>query len=365
MSGKLIILLLFISYSLFSQKSDETSSFLDVNYFYGTILRHNKDISHLVKGHPEGLILSYNLKTFGDKQWQQAYNYPDWGFSFLYQNPHNSILGENYGIHGHYNFYFLKRNLLFRVGSGLTYNTNPFDLDTNFKNNAYGSHILNSTYFLINYNKQNIFKGFGLQAGLTLIHYSNANVRVPNSSTNTVSFNIGMQYDLDQKGSPTLFEEYTYEKYSEPIKLNFMVRGGINESDYIGLGQQPFLVVSTYADKRLSYLSSIQFGAEVFFAKFLKKQIEYIAAAFPGSETTGDEDSTRVGVFVGHELHLNKLGIVTQLGYYAYYPYEFEGRVYIRAGLNYYFYKNIFGSVTLKSHGAKAEAVEFGLGIRI
>ena len=89
MSGKLIILLFFISCSLFSQKSDETSSFLDVNYFYGTILRHNKDISHLVKGHPEGLILSYNRKTFGDKRWQQAYNHPDWGFSFLYQNPHN------------------------------------------------------------------------------------------------------------------------------------------------------------------------------------------------------------------------------------------------------------------------------------
>jgi hypothetical protein len=180
-----------------------------------------------------------------------------------------------------------------------------------------------------------------------------------------VSFNIGMQYELDLKESPRLFKKNIYESYSEPLKFNLMFRWGINESDYIGLGQQPFLVVSTYLDKRVSYLSSIQFGAEVFFADFLKRQIEYVAAAFPINGTTGDEDSTRVGVFVGHELHLNKLGIVTQLGYYAYYPYEFEGRVYIRAGLNYYFHKNIFCSVTLKSHGAKVEAVEFGLGIRI
>jgi hypothetical protein len=174
-----------------------------------------------------------------------------------------------------------------------------------------------------------------------------------------------MQYELDQKESQTLFKKNTYEKYSEPIKFNFMLRGGVNESDYIGLGQQPFWVVSSYLDKRLSYLSSIQFGAEVFFAKFLEKQIEYIAVSFPNVGVTGDEDSTRAGIFIGHELHLNKLGILTQLGYYAYYPYEFEGRMYIRAGLNYYFYKNIFGSLTLKSHGAKAEAVEFGLGIRI
>ena len=353
------------SVALFSQENKETSHFVDVNYFYGTILRHNKDISHLVKNHPDGLIISYNRRTFGNSRWQQVYNYPDWGFSFLYQNPHNSILGENYGLHGHYNFYFLKRNLLFRVGSGITYNTNPFDLDTNFKNNAYGSHLINSTYFLINYQKKNIFKGFGLQAGITLVHYSNANVKAPNSSTNTVAFNIGAQYELDKVETSNLFKKDTFEKYSEPIKFNLMFRSGVNESDFIGLGQQPFLVVSTYLDKRWSYLSSVQFGAEAFFAQFLSKEIEYISVAFPDNGVAGDEDNTRVGVFVGHELHLNKLGIVTQIGYYAYYPYDFEGRMYIRAGLNYYFHKNIFGSITLKSHGAKAEAVEFGLGIRI
>ena len=365
MSQKLILILLLISATLFSQENKEPSHFVDVNYIYGTILRHNKNISHLIKNHPDGLLISYNRRTFGDSRWQQVYNYPDWGFSFLYQNPHNSILGENYGLHGHYNFYFFKRNLLFRAGSGITYNTNPFDLDTNFKNNAYGSQILNSTYFLINYQKKDIFKGFGLQAGITLIHYSNANVRAPNSSTNTVAVNIGAQYMLDKFEKSKMFKRDTFEKYSEPIKFNLMLRSGVNESDFIGLGKQPFIVVSTYLDKRLSYLSSLQFGAEAFFAQFLREEIEYVAAAFPNNGVLGDEDNTRVGVFVGHELHLNKLGFVTQLGYYAYYPYQFETRMYIRVGLNYYFHKNIFGSITLKSHRAKAEAVEFGLGIRI
>jgi hypothetical protein len=57
--------------------------------------------------------------------------------------------------------------------------------------------------------------------------------------------------------------------------------------------------------------------------------------------------------------------LLTQVGYYAYYPYKFEGRVYLRLGLKYYFTKNIFGAITLKTHAAKAEAVEFGVGIRI
>ena len=39
--------------------------------------------------------------------------------------------------------------------------------------------------------------------------------------------------------------------------------------------------------------------------------------------------------------------------------------MYFRVGLKYYVYKNLFAALTLKSHGAKAEAVEFGIGIRL
>ena len=96
----------------------------------------------------------------------------------------------------------------------------------------------------------------------------------------------------------------------------------------------------------------------------MKDQIEYESIALKQYNTQGDEDWKRVGVFAGHELRLNKNAFVTQLGYYAYYDYDFEGRVYFRGGLKRYFTPKIFGAVTLKSHGAKAEAVEFGIGIR-
>ena len=43
-----------------------------------------------------------------------------------------------------------------------------------------------------------------------------------------------------------------------------------------------------------------------------------------------------------------------------YYPFDFEGRTYVRVGLKRYFYNKYFAIITLKSHWAKAEAVEFG-----
>ena len=79
----------------------------------------------------------------------------------------------------------------------------------------------------------------------------------------------------------------------------------------------------------------------------------------------GNEDYRRIGIFAGHELFINKLSLLTQLGYYVYYPYDFEGRTYFRIGLKRYFGEKLFGALTLKSHGAKAEAVEFGIGIRL
>lgn len=338
---------------------------IDVNYFGGSIARHNNDIVHLITGHPDGFIVSYNQKTFGYDDWSEFYNYPDYGVSLSYQNLKNKYLGKNVALYGHYNFYLLNRNLIFRIAQGFAYTNSPYDKKDNFRNIAFGSRILSSTYLMLNYKKENILNRFGLQAGLSFIHYSNANVKAPNTSINTLAVNVGVNYNLDD----TSFIEYqkinSTKDFSEPIKFNFVLRAGINESDAIGSGQYGFTILSAYADKRIGRRSAIQVGTEIFFSNFLKEWIRYRSIAFPDGEVKGDEDYKRVGVFVGHELFINKFSILTQFGYYAYYPVDFEGRTYIRAGMKRYFGKKWFVVMTLKSHGAKAEAVELGVGIRL
>ncbi|WP_299114387.1 acyloxyacyl hydrolase [uncultured Winogradskyella sp.] len=357
-------LIILLGLSLFSQDKKALDSYFDLNYFSGNIALHNNDILHLITGHPEGVIFSWNKKTFGNEDWQQRYNYPDYGASFIFQNLRNEVLGENYGLYAHYNFYFFKRNLMLRIGQGLAYNTNPYDKVDNHKNIAFGSHLLSSTYMMVNYKKERLFNRVGIQAGLSLIHYSNANVKAPNTSINTVAFNLGLTYDLDEENSEYI-DNLSDEKFTEHIKYNIAFRTGINQSDVIGSGQFPFYIVSAYADKRLSHVSAIQLGADVFFSKFLEELIYYQSISFPEENVTGDEDYKRVGLFVGHELFINRMSIETQLGYYVYYPFDFEGRTYIRIGLKRYFGKKFFGAMTLKSHGAKAEAVEFGVGVRL
>ncbi|MAB47399.1 MAG: deacylase [Flavobacteriaceae bacterium] len=349
---------------LFSQNNNNSNSYLDVNYFSGNIALHNNDILHLIQGHPDGVILSWNKKTFGEEAWQQRFNYPDYGASFIYQDLKNDVLGENYGLYAHYNFYFFKRNLMFRIGQGIAYNTNPYDKVDNHKNIAFGSRLLSSTYVMLNYKKERIFNRFGLQGGLSLVHYSNANVKAPNTSVNSMTLNLGLTYNLDEEDAEYI-DNLTDEKFTERIKYNIAFRSGINQSDIIGSGQYPFYILSAYADKRLGHVSAIQFGVDVFFSNFLKELIYYQSVSFPELDVTGDEDYKRVGLFVGHEVFINKMSIESQVGYYVYYPYDFEGRMYLRIGLKRYFGKKLFGAITLKSHGAKAEAVEFGIGVRL
>ena len=349
----------------FSQDKAHTS-YIDLSYFKGNIALHNNDILHLIKGHPEGYILSWNKKTYGFNTWEQRFNYPDYGVSFAYQNLKNDVLGDVSSLYAHYNFYFLKRNVMLRIGQGIAFTTNPYHKADNFRNIAFGSKLMSSTYIMLNYKKERIIDRFGLQAGFSLIHYSNANVKAPNTSINSLTLNLGVTYNLDDEAleyQNTL--EENEDKFTQPVKYNLAFRSGINESDVVGSGQFPFYIFSAYADKRVNRKSALQFGTDVFFSNFLKELIYYQSVAFPEENVTGDEDYKRIGIFAGHELFINKTSLITQLGYYVYYPFDFEGKTYFRIGLKRYFKDKWFGALTLKSHGAKAEAVEFGIGVRL
>lgn len=337
----------------------------EANTFYGSVILHNPDISHLIDAHPQGLILAWNKKTFGYRDWEQRYNYPDTGFSFIIQDMDNPTLGSNYSLYAHYNFYFIKRQMQFRIGQGIAYNTNPYDKYSNFRNNAYGSAILSSTYLMLNFQKEKLWDHIGLKAGISIVHYSNANVKAPNTSTNTLALNAGIVYNLHDQGPIDYIVQEQQQAVTEPVRVNLVFRAGVNESDVINSGQYPFYIFSAYADKRLGARSAVQLGGDLFFSEFLKELIRFQSISFPELQVSPTDDYKRIGAFVGHELFINRMSIITQLGYYLYYPFDFEGKVYNRVGLKYYLGKKWFGSVTLKSHAAKAEAVEFGMGIRL
>ena len=145
-----------ISSVTFSQDFSNTDV-VEVNYFKGNISAHSPEMVHLITGHPESFMVSWGKKTHGNQEWQSLYNFPDYGAYFLYQNFQNEVLGENYAVGGFYNFYFLNRNLVFKIAEGITLASNPYDQENNYKNNAFGTKFLGNVNFGLNYTRENLF----------------------------------------------------------------------------------------------------------------------------------------------------------------------------------------------------------------
>lgn len=367
----LLLVFSLLHISLFSQEEEQkqptSQSYFQAEYFYGNVLKHQPNIVHVIQGHPEGVILSWNQKTFGNKEWQQHYNYPDVGLSFAYQNYKSKVVGELYSLYGHYNFYLLNRmnknQLIVRLGFGMAYSTLPYDKETNYKNISFGTHLNASSIFKLYYQRQRLIKNVGLDAGLAFIHASNSNVKSPNTGLNTWGATVGINYNIEEK-EPDVHERVISNKFIEPIRFYFALRGGVNESEIIGSGLYPFFVISVYADKRLNRKSAFQFGTDLFISPFLTDYISHFNINYP-NEAEDTSDITRVGLFIGHELFINKLSIDVQLGYYIHYPFPYETRYYERLSLKRYFGEKWFAEIGLKAHAANAETVEFGFGIRI
>ena len=359
--------LLFFCFSVsfvFSQENNP--AYIDVQLFRGNIIKHTDDIGHLITGHPDGFMLSYNWKTFGKKEWEQVYNYPDYGISFHYLDFQNQYLGYNIALGLHYNFYFLNRNLMFRISQGIGVTSNPYDKESNNKNNAFGTRLMDNNYVLLQYKKENIFNRFGFQAGFMLTHFSNGRLKAPNSGINTFALNVGLNYNLTSKKQEFIVDSLPSKaSYRERIKYNIAFRTGISEGPVPHLGQRQFYHFGFYADKRIGRKSAIQIGTDIFFSRYLIDYIEFTSVAFPEKNSDPNTDYKRIGLVLGHELFINKLSIETQLGYYVYKPFDYETNLYQRLGVKYYIYKNIFTGVGLKAHGGRAEAGEFSIGIRL
>lgn len=347
----------------FAQSKDDTHAF-ELSYLRGNILPHTQDLNHL-KGHPDAVLVSYTRQTHGKKEWHTAYNFPDYGGYFLYQNFNNQFLGESYALGMHYNFYFFKRRLQFKLAQGFAYVTNPYDKESNSKNKALGSSIVDNTNIGLTYKRENLLGKLGVEAGILFTHYSNGRTKSPNSGINVYLLNLGVNYDFDGDVKNVRDTVALKKDWREPIRYNIAFRSGVNESTVIDSGQYPFYHISAYADKRIGRKSALQLGGELFLTEYFKDYIRYRANAYPEENIDPDTDYKRIGIFVGHELFVNRMSLEAQMGYYVYEPYKKDISVYNRVGMKYYVTKNFFAGFTIKTHLFLAEALEFGVGARL
>ena len=366
---KTVIIYLLFGFCLFrafAQKKHYT--FLDIDSFYGMAIEHDKSLATAIQGNPYGILIGFNLKNAKESDWLAYYNYPDFGFSALYQNTNSTILGKMYALYTHYNFYFKNRNaqnkLQLRVAFGLGYITNPYNAVTNAFNYSLATKFAGSAYLKLNY-QRDFFKGrLGFQTGIALIHFSNAGFKNPNLGLNTIAATVGLNYNL-QNENPTFSKKQKQPKDRKKIKFNFIFRTGLNESKIPNSGQFPFYVGTFALEKKLHFKSTITAGADYFKSEFLNNYFQDEIEVQTGIPNTTNFKTDRIGIFVGHDLYVHNFSVVTQLGYHIYAPNVYVSRLYERLGFKHRFNKHIFTELTLKVNLFRAEGLEFGIGYRL
>lgn len=359
----LISILFSLTFTLIAQDKQEKENYTYTaggNIFGGFIIKHSDNMGHLARTHPTGFEVFINKNSYGPNYWQQRYNFPDIGLSFSYFDHHNDILGKNIAVTTYLDFNLKrKRNseLLFKIGTGLVYTSNPFDKEYNPKNNALSNWI---SYVMQGRLAYNIFltDHLKLTTGITITHFSNGGFKIPNSGINIMTFNAGFSHLLSRKRP-----NYTYSAESSEIdkklKINIALTSGLKGLHSVE-GYFPFLNASAYVDKRLGYKSALNFGFDGFYNLAEKHEINHIP-----SDDENKPDFKKIGMVAGHELFVGKISLLTQLGTYIYCPFKSTIPFYQRYGIKYYFKESYFGSLTLKTHGGRADVIEWGIGCRI
>lgn len=327
----------------------------------GLIINHTAPVSHLVASHPTGLELNVQRQTTGAAAWHGWYKYPRVGLALVYYDYHNPILGRSYAASVYLSKPIVRtdrHDLSFRLGTGLAYFPDHYNLYTNRKN-TFVSSALNATLQMRLEYDVALTDHLGLLLALALNHYSNGGTAKPNFGINLPTLQVGVNYHQWRPGPAS----GAPEPAPADVGHNFLnISTSLGYKQRTGGDPTRYLVNSATVavGRRVNRKSNLLVGVEGFYDRSL-------LAVLRDSARSQDHlpDVKKASAFVGHELLFGRLALVTHLGLYLYNPYQSNPVYYERIGLKYQATKLLFGAVDLKVHRATADVIEFKVGVKL
>lgn len=329
---------------------------LSFRYHYGFVIAHTPSLQQFSSAHFPVYEITLSKLTNGSKTWQRDYHLPDLNLSFLTTNfGNNKTLGNSYALLPSISFPYLRKNWIhanFRFGAGLAYLTSPFDRLSNYKNNAIGSKI-NSAISVQLETKHQLTHSTRLYVGLALNHFSNGATKIPNLGVNLATANLALAYSFARKPILPFDSLAEFKKHNEFFVL---LCGGFKEIAPAGGNKYGIACASFNFSRVHSRRGKWGSGIDVFYDDAIKEQFK--RDQIPVSTI----DVAQIGLNVCWEVIFGNVSFPLQAGVYLHSKYKSNGTVYNRYGIRYHFYKRMIANVSLKTHYAKADYFEWGLG---
>ena len=332
---------------------------LQVRADVGFIIAHKPALEPLQEEHVKGFEISLFRKTTGSHDWENTFHYPDYGITFAaFDLGSPSHLGTGFALYPYIDFPLGRKHnggLHFRYGTGIGYVEKTFDKDSNIKNAGIGSHFNGLIHFDLHVEK-NISKKIAVEIGAGLTHYSNGSFELPNLGINIATLNLAFSHSFGQ-GFRRIQKEVA--PVDKTPRLQFYAAGFFKKV-YPPLGKRYFAAtLSSSWLKRVTLKSSYGIGLDVFYDNSLEDRIErYIQVE------ASTIDNFRSGIYGAYQLSVANIGLMFNMGYYLYTKWKEDGNIYHRICLRYYFEKT-FLCFNLKTHYARADFIELGIGYRL
>ncbi len=245
-----------------------------------------------------------------------------------------------------------KLQLSGRLYGGLAYITNPWDRLENHQQIMIGSHLNFAAFFGIQAHRQ-IAENIALLGSLGLKHYSNGAAMLPNLGVNIPQVSVGMRFaGLPHYTSPAAAVIPTSWKYRISV-ASFTKQASV-------LGPWYFTgSVITEAAKPIGAAAFLAFGIDAFYNPAI---IETLEIASPNYERNG-LDAFQLGGIMSYQLGIGKSLLSLGTGIYAVNADVTLPSIYNRLALRYHVSPWLFTQFSLKSHLAKADFFEVGVGI--
>ncbi len=325
-----------------------------LNIHGGTVLPHHETITYFNREYVRSLELNAwfipeEMRTDRNTCAGAGYFFSGVGNSEIYGNVHALFFAM---------ITPQKNNLplQFKVGVGLSYLTNPYDLETNYFNRAIGSHINAYGQFTVKGRIPLLGDKWLIRPALSLHHMSNGAVVAPNQGLNLVTLSAGIEFRGDR---PHFLPDWAVR---DPFpdgrhRYTFIYAPGIKQVDR-RVDRQIFTSSLIF-----DYGYEIAKGKSVGLGFSLFYNDSWAYRPYIRTERNDELSPFQSALHISLQANRGPLAFMLHPGVYIYNEAEEWPFMTNRIGLKYTFRNNLTLQVAVKSHWlAIADYVEWGIG---
>ncbi len=392
--------LLMVNYA-FSQnnKSANDRFSLKVQPFVGGYLSPNGNMEAINPSAPTGVNFGFEFPTTPQYPWQQYWNNSTMGVGVSYIDLGDKVMGKTVSVYPYVLINCLRTKhfeFAVKLASGLaycseTYWTNEQTPDNRDNVNAhftFGSHLNAYLCGGVNLNFP-LTRNLALNGEVGFFHMSNGRIMEPNMGANVLYGGVGLVATLnseEEEKKPVKFPGLPYR-----WSLNVTLSAGAHSADLTD-GRSFF--INTFhlgAIYNVCNWYGIGLGADVFYNDAIGAETN--RGLFRTDVEYKQSDKIRAGVSINNELRFGRVTAMVDWGVYLYNParnlyndtgspyykvgekrplfYKMhsagadEAWHYIRFGVKYRVWDNLYVQALAKTHMHIAELIEFGVGYQI